>query len=284
MTCKFIAEVSSNHNASFARCIQSIDEASKAGFDAVKFQLFKVEELFCDEVLRSSPDHLARKKWELNPEFIPDLAAHARSLNLEFGCTPFYLEAVDLISPYVDFIKVASYELLWLELITRCAETNLPLILSTGMASLDEVDAAVEAFKGSGNGNLTLLHCVSVYPAEPESLNLSAIGELRNRFGCDIGWSDHTRNPFVIYRAVDRWKASHVEMHIDIDGNGSEYSAGHCYLASEAGNVINALKYRSIIDGSGIKEPSESEAIERLWRACPSDGKRPLRQIRSDIE
>ncbi|MHB1222174.1 MAG: N-acetylneuraminate synthase family protein, partial [Gammaproteobacteria bacterium] len=111
--CQFIAEVSSNHHRDLSRSFDFIDAAAHAGCSAVKFQLFKIEQLFSHEILDRSEKHRKRKEWELPLEFVPQLAQRCRELGIGFSCTPFYLEAVSELEPYVAFYKIASYELLW---------------------------------------------------------------------------------------------------------------------------------------------------------------------------
>ena len=175
---KFIAEVSSNHHRDLDRSLRFIDVAAEIGCDAVKFQLFKVSELFSQEILSKSPQHRERENWELPIEFLPELAKRAEKKGIEFGCTPFYLDAVELLKPYVDFYKIASYELLWTDLIKSCAKTSKPLILSTGMADIDEVKASVQV-DDNDCSELSVLHCVSGYPVPAHDCNLSAIQTIR---------------------------------------------------------------------------------------------------------
>jgi N-acetylneuraminate synthase len=136
---KFIAEVSSNHTRDIERSYEFIDAAGAVGCSAIKFQLFRVEQLFSPEILNNSEEHRKRKDWELPLEFIPKLAARCKQVGIEFSCTPFYLKAVDELAPYVDFYKIASYELLWDDILLACARTGKPVILSTGMAFLNEI-------------------------------------------------------------------------------------------------------------------------------------------------
>lgn len=119
---RFIAEVSSNHNRDLDRCKLFIEIAKSIVCDGVKFQLFKIDHLFASDILAKSEKHRERKKWELPLEFIPELSEYAHKLELQFSCTPFYLEAVDELFPFVDFYKIASYELLWHDLFRKCVE------------------------------------------------------------------------------------------------------------------------------------------------------------------
>ena len=277
---EFIAEVSSNHHTDLDRCLRFIDTAADIGCAGVKFQLFQVRDLFAPEILARSPSHRTREAWELPVEFLPTLSEHARHHGLRFGVTPFDLMAVDIASRWCDFLKVSSYELLWGDLLSACRDTGLPIVLSTGMADLDEVSAAMEVLEGAAG--ITLLHCVSSYPVPASSCNLGAIGSLRERFGCRVGWSDHSRDPAVVRRAVDRWGASMVEFHLDLEGQGAEYAAGHCWLPEEMAPVIAGRGGRDVpeADGTGIKAPVDAELRDREWRADPSDGLRPFLAVR----
>ena len=227
-----------------------------------------------------SPQLLERQRWELPLSFIPELSAHAQEVGLEFSCTPFSLRGVSQLVPHVDFLKVASYELLWDDLLKECAQTGLPLVLSTGMATMDEVDHAVAVVTDAGCTDLTVLHCVSAYPTPPAEANLAAIATLRERTRLPVGWSDHTNDPAVIRRAVHRWGASFVEMHLDIDGEGAEFAPGHCWLPDTAAAVIADIRRGIQADGNGRKEPAPSELPDRVWRADPSDGLRPMLEER----
>ncbi len=279
---RFIAEVSSNHGRSLDRCVETIAVAAGAGCDGVKFQLFRLEKLFAPEVLEAMPETRERKQWELPPEFLPELAATARQEGIEFGCTPFDLEQVERLRPHVDFIKIASYELPWTALLQRCAATGKPVVLSTGMATLNEIREAVQALEAAGVSRLTLLHCVSGYPAPVGQCNLAALAALREAFPSHrIGWSDHSRNPGVIHRAVHRYDAAMVEFHIDLDGEGVEHEKGHCWLPSQIEPVIESVRDGLRADGDGIKRPAPCETGEREWRADPEDGLRPFRSLRN---
>ena len=278
---QFIAEVSSNHHRDLTRCCDFIDTAARIGCDAVKFQLFKIEQLFAPEILKHSAIHRQRKQWELPLEFLPELAKRSHDQGIQFSCTPFYLEAVAELEPYVDFYKIASYELLWDDLISACALTGKPLVLSTGMATLPEIQQAVATAHEAGCLDLTLLHCISGYPAPPDECNLAAIATLRERWGCKVGWSDHSVSPPVLYRAIHRWNASMIEFHLDLDGTGEEFATGHCWLPEPMQEVIQTVRIGYTADGNGDKQPAPSELPDRDWRADPVDGLRPLNSIRA---
>lgn len=278
----FIAEVSSNHAQDIERCLAFIETAAQIGCDAVKFQLFRIEELFAPEILEQSADHRSRKQWELPIGFLPELAKSSHDNGIEFSCTPFYLKAVEELEPYVSFFKIASYELPWDDLISECAKTGKPLILSTGMATLDEIKHAVDVFQNAGGKGLTVLHCVSGYPVPIDACNLSAIKTIGDAVGVPVGWSDHSRNPIVISQAINAWGATVVEFHMDLDEEGAEYKTGHCWLPREIQPVIHGCKGIGVMEGYGIKEPTKAEVADRPWRADPSDGLRPTLRVREE--
>lgn len=277
---QWVAEVSSNHNQDLARCLRFIDVAAEIRCDAVKFQLFRIERLFSAEILRSSAHHRARVNWELPLPFVPALAERCHDRGILFSCTPFYLKAVDELLPYVDSYKVASYELLWDDLLRACAQTLKPVVLSTGMATLQEIGHAVSVILRAGCRDLRLLHCTSGYPTPVAECNLRALETMSSRWLLPVGWSDHSRSPEVILRAVLRYHAPMIEFHLDLDGTGEEYAAGHCWLPTDIAPVIAMIRDGEQADGDGVKAPVPSEAADVAWRRDPEDGLRPLKATR----
>ena len=288
---KFIAEVSSNHNRDIDRCFRFIEKAAESGCDAVKFQLFKIDKLFSKEILNKSKIHRDRKVWEQPLSFIPKLSKCAKNNNIEFSCTPFYIEAVKELENYVDFFKIASYELLWKELFIECVKTGKPLVFSTGMSTLSEVEKTLESIKGFKTNDVTVLKCTSAYPTPVTEANLSSLNVLKNKlkkyhndFNLSYGFSDHTVSPNVINRAVNHYNCDVIEFHLDLEGKGEEFNSGHCWLPDQIKKVIDNLKIDFLADGSGIFGPTESEISDRDWRADPSDGLRPTIKKRKDFE
>ena len=294
MNTRFVAEVSSNHHRDLDRCTRFVDVAADIGCSAVKFQQFRIRELFAREALEQNPSLLRREQWELPEAYNAALSRRAHARGIEFSSTPFYLDAVGLLDPWVDFFKIASYQVLWTDLLREVGRTKKPVALATGMATLDEVRAAVSTLRDAGCDDLTLLHCVSLYPTLPKEANLAAIETLRREFDCRAGWSDHSVSSDVVSRAVRRWGASMVEFHLDLEGLGEEYSGGHCWLPDEICRTILELRgdadgdvfaqpTEHVADGSGEKTPCAAEEIERRWRTDPSDGLRPLLPMRREL-
>ena len=288
----FIAEVSSNHNRDINRMKEFIYASKEVGCTGVKFQLFKIDELFSPEILAKSETHRKRKEWELPIKYIPELADLSHSLGLSFSCTPFYLEAVDILEPYIDFYKIASYELLWIDLFEKCGNTGKPIVFSTGMATFDEVETTLNCLIATEAKDITVLHCNSAYPTPIKDANLGGINVLKkmietmdnqNQIEIKVGYSDHTVSPAVLYRAIHKYNVNFVEFHLDLDGKGEEYEAGHCWLPDQISEVIANLNLGLEADGQEIFEPSISELPDRGWRADPADGLRPLLKIRESF-
>ena len=276
---KFISEISSNHSCDIDRIRKFIEVSAKIGCYAVKFQLFKIDQLFSREVLEKSKMHRSRKKWELPIEFIPEIKKICLENNIKFGCTPFYLGAVEYLDKYVDFFKISSYEILWKNLLEACSKTNKKVIISTGMANLKEIKQAVEIMN-LNKSKFELLHCISSYPTPPNEANLSAISVLQKKFNCNVGLSDHSVNSEILKRAIYKWNAKIIEFHLDLDGKGEEYESGHCWLPKKIKSLISEVNNSEIYDGVFKKIPMKSEANDRNWRADPSDGLRPIKKFR----
>jgi sialic acid synthase SpsE len=283
----FIAEISSNHNCNLKRCYKLINEAKKAGFDAVKFQLFKIDELFTEPILKKKKFLNKRKKWELPIEYIPKIKEHCLKKKIDFACTPFYLDAVDELREYVDFFKIASYELLWDDLFDKCISTNKKIIFSTGMASQKEILYRLYFLKKKKYYNFDILHCVSTYPAKIKDLNLKTIPFIRGLLkkykiskNIRVGWSDHSVNEAAIYKSIFEYNSQVIEMHIDLEGKGNEYHFKHCWLPEKAKKIIkNVRDFQNFKEFLG-KKISLAEKKERNWRADPHDGLRPAKSIR----
>ena len=296
MNVRFVAEVSSNHGRDLERCMEFIETSAAIGCAAVKFQQFKIRELFDPVALKHHPHLLEREAWELPAGFNAELAARSRAQAIAYSSTPFYMDAVGELEPYVDFFKIASYQVLWLDMLREVGRTGREVVMATGMASLDEVRGAVRVLREAGCGPLTLLHCVSLYPTPMEDANLRAIETLRQEFGDEgvrYGWYDHTVSRQVIERAAGRFAASMVEFHLDLDGQGEEFAAGHCWLPADMKNVIQGLAADGSLgcaaavqacDGDGDKSARPSESVERQWRTDPSDGLRPLLATRQAMQ
>ena len=211
--CFIIVEAGSNHNGSLEQAKKLIDIASESGADAVKFQIFKAEELSADEKTQRM-----LKEFEFRREWVKELNDYAKRKNIMFLATPFDLEAVDLLDEInAPAFKIASGDLTDLPLIKYIAEKGKPIIQSVGLGSLEEIREALDVIYSTGNENVALLHCVVNYPTRPEDVNLNVIKTLK-QFHVPIGFSDHTMEISVPIGAV-ALGASIIEKHFTINRN-----------------------------------------------------------------
>jgi pseudaminic acid synthase len=208
-----IAELSANHNHDFERAVQLIQAAKEAGADAIKLQTYTPDTITIDSddpLFRSrSPLWKGRTLYDLYGEaytpweWQPRLKEIAVELGMDLFSTPFDFTAVDFLETMqVPAYKIASFEVVDIPLIRRIAQTGKPIIMSTGMATLGEIDEAVSAIRETGNGQLALLKCTSAYPALPEEVNLRTIPHLAAAFDVVAGLSDHTLGIQVPVAAV----------------------------------------------------------------------------------
>ena len=167
-----------------------------------------------------------------------------------------------------------------MELLIKCIKSNKPVIISTGMATMKEVSQTIKFVKKFKNKKITILHCVSSYPAKYKYVNLSVIGMLREKFNINVGWSDHTVNSNVITRAIYKWNVRDIELHYDLDRKGYEFGNGHCWLPKQASELIKNINEGLLSDGKNLKRPTKPEMQDRLWRTDTSDGLRPFIKIR----
>jgi N-acetylneuraminate synthase len=223
-----IAEMSGNHNGSYQRASDIVRAAADAGAGAVKLQTFTPETLSIDsdrpEFFISEPDSpwFGRRLWELYAEAATPWEWHeplfhlARDRGLQCISAAFDETAVAfLVDLEVDAIKIASFEMVHIPLIRAAARTDRPLIMSTGMCTIEEIDLAVETVTAAGHARPTLLKCTSAYPSEPREANLATMADLRRRYVCDVGLSDHSPGVGVAVAAV-ALGATVIEKHLTL--------------------------------------------------------------------
>ncbi len=215
-----IAEVNSSHNGNVETAMQMIDAAADAGCDCVKFQSWSVRSLYSKTYYKKNP--IAErfvKKLSLTSEQLKKMADYCRERGIDFSSTPYSEEEVDFLAEgcHVPFIKIASMEINNLEFLRYIGNKQLPVILSTGMAEMGEVEQAVRTLEDTGNRQIILLHCVSIYPAKVETINLNNIIGLREKFpDYPVGFSDHTLGDAAAVAAV-ALGAAVLEKHITLD-------------------------------------------------------------------
>jgi N,N'-diacetyllegionaminate synthase len=267
--CFVIAEAGVNHNGELDKALDLVDAACAAGADAVKFQSFtakrsitrdapKAEYQVRAGVVESQYEMVLR--LELSPEAHRNLMDHCRNRGILFLSTPFDEQSADMLAELgVAAFKVASGELTNLPLIVHLARKKKPLIISTGMASMSEVETAVRAVESTGNEEMILLHCVSNYPANPTDVNLRAMETMKQGLGKPVGYSDHTAGIEVALAAV-ALGACVIEKHLTLDRNlpGPDHRAS--LEPTEFARMVEGIRIVETALGSGRKEPAASEA------------------------
>ncbi|MEY8430303.1 N-acetylneuraminate synthase family protein [Lachnospiraceae bacterium 48-42] len=217
-----VAEMNSSHNGKTERARQMMDAAKACGCDCVKFQSWTENTLYSEEYYAQNPiSRRLVKGFSLNENQLYELWEYSREIGIDFSSTPYSEKEVDFLADRIEvpFIKIASMEInnpLFLEYI---AKKGIPIILSTGMASYEEIDQAASVIINAGNTNLCILHCISVYPAEPDSINLNNLVYLKEKYPeFVIGYSDHTMGDEIACGAV-ALGAGVIEKHFTMDSS-----------------------------------------------------------------
>ena len=267
--CFVIAEAGVNHNGSLDMAMRLVDAAASAGVDAVKFQTFRADKIVTPDAPKaryqmgttedteSQLDMLRR--LELDSAAYRALAQRCAEIGLVFLSTPFDEESADLLEAIgVPAFKVPSGELTNLSFLSYLARKGLPLIISTGMATLEEVRAAVDAVQCAGCHRFAILHCVSNYPADPGDVNLRAMASMAAAFGVPVGYSDHTLGNEVSFAAV-AMGACVIEKHLSLDRSlpGPDHRSSS--EPEELASLVAGIRAIEAALGDGEKRPAASE-------------------------
>ncbi len=272
-----IAEMSANHGQSLSRAFRIVEAAKTAGADAIKLQTYTADTL----TIRSDRKPFRVGKgtlWEGRTlhdlyteahtpwEWQPRLKTAADRLGLDCFSSPFDATAVDFLETMdVPAYKIASFEIVDTGLIRRVARTGKPIILSTGMASLEEIEEALRVARDGGASDLALLKCTSAYPSPPEEMNLRTIPDLARRFGIPVGLSDHTLGIAVPAAAVTLG-ACIIEKHLTIDREFPGPDSAFSLEPAEFHKMVQAVRTAEKAIGSARYEVGRKEAASRVFR------------------
>jgi N-acetylneuraminate synthase/N,N'-diacetyllegionaminate synthase len=274
--CFVIAEAGVNHNGSLDAAKKLIDIAKWAGADAVKFQAFSADDLVTKDAEKAEYQKAACgpqsqydmiKGLELGEDEFRELARYSKERELIFLSTPFSARSADILEDIgVPAYKIASGDLTNIPLLKHIARKAKPLIISTGMSVLEEVEYALEAVREEGSKDIALLHCITSYPARLGEANLRAINTLRKEFGLPTGFSDHTLGIIAPIAAV-AMGACILEKHFTLDKSlpGPDHKAS--MEPSGLKEMVDALRDVEKAMGTGEKVPSlEEEKIKKVAR------------------
>ena len=266
-----IAEAGVNHNGDLGNAKKLIEVAAYAGADYVKFQTFSARDLATQDARQANyqiintgleeSQYQMLSRLELKREYYCHLIEHSRECGIKFLSTAFDIDSLKFLDGLgLDLVKISSGDITNYPFLCAVSELKKPVVLSTGMASLGEVEAAVNLLIGRGvkPSELTLLHCTTEYPAPPEEVNLRAIETLRIAFGVSVGYSDHTAGIEVPIAAVSLG-ASLIEKHFTLDCS----MQGPDHLASlepkELVKLVSSIRLIEKTLGDGIKRAMPSE-------------------------
>ena len=214
----FVAEINSSHNGSVETAKKMIDAAYLSGCDCVKFQSFTPESLYSKSYYIDNP--IARRfvtRFSFDNSKLRECAEYCKRKSISFTSTPYSEKEVDFLAELgVPFIKIASMEITNLPFLKYIAVKGLPIVLSTGMATVEEIAAAVKTIEQAGNKSIVLLHCVSIYPVAVKDANLLNITWLHQNYTYPVGYSDHTIG-FEAASAAVALGASLIEKHLTLD-------------------------------------------------------------------
>lgn len=269
-----IAEIGSNHNGDMNLCRELIDAAASAGVDAVKFQSWTDRSLIAEEEYARNTEYSDKKKhfgslremvtaYQLTEGQHREASAYCHDRGVVFCSTPFSAQEVDLLDELsVPFFKVASMDVVHLPLLRYVARKQRPILLSTGMATLAEIERAIETIRGEGNEQIVLLHCISIYPPEYETIHLRNIDTLQRSFGFPVGFSDHTLGTAIPLAAV-ALGACVIEKHFTLDQD----MAGWDHAISADPEQMRTIVYESqnifMALGDGTRTVSAGEMEKR---------------------
>ena len=269
-----VAEIGANHDGRLETAIRLVDEAAKAGADAVKLQSFLADEM----VLPDHPSYPELKRLEIPREWYGRLAAAAREADILLFSTATNTASIGWMEELgFPCYKIASAHVTYYPLLADAARLGKPIILSTGYSTLSEIARAVETIVDTGNRQIVVLHCVSEYPARPERIHLRTMLTLGRAFGYPVGYSDHVLGPTVALAAV-ALGACIVEKHVTLDRSAPGADHAISLEPAELAQFVRAVREVEAALGDAIKVLGADEARDRALVRRTMHAARAVRQ------
>ena len=263
-----IAEAGSNHNGDLDMAKRLVDVAASAGADAVKFQTFRAEEVYVKN--SGTTTYLDEERsiyeiieeMEMPYEWIPKLAEYCRSHGVDFLSSATDERSLDIVADHAPALKIPSYTMSHHEFLDYVATFDLPVIMSTGAHSFDEIREAVDQISDAGVADLVVLHCVAAYPAPIDAINVRVIKRIRSEFDVHSGLSDHTLDPTVAPCAATALRSAIIEKHFTLDRS------------------MQGPDHQSSLEPAELNEMIT--AVRNTWKALGSSG-RPVYEIEKEL-
>ena len=269
MSVYLIAEAGVNHNGQLELAKKIVDEAKEAGADCIKFQTFIAKNIVSKSAAkaeyqkRQTDVHESQfdmlKKLEISFDEFIELSEYCREKDIEFLSTAFDFDSIDFLNSLnMKRWKIPSGDITNLPYLIKIARLGKPIILSTGMSTLEDIRVAIAVLKENGAGDITVLHCTTEYPTPFEDVNLNAMLTIQNEFGVSVGYSDHTKGIEIAIAAV-AMGATVIEKHLTIDRSmeGPDHKAS--LEPDDFKMMVSAIRNVEVAIGNGEKKPADSE-------------------------
>jgi len=265
-----IAEAGANHNGDLTQAIEMIHAAKESGANAIKFQYFSLENLFAPEYYSATlnlKDNFWKneiKKLSFKDNWNIRLYEESKKIGITYFSTPFSIDAVDKLNPFVPFFKVASSDITNLLLLEKIGSTGKGIFISTGASTISEVDRAVETLKKYNLPFICIMHCIMLYPTPLNLLNLGFIKTLSKRYSSIIGFSDHTKGINAAPIAV-ALGAKAIEKHFTLNKNQEGADHKNSLNPKEFENLVKQIRETEILIDGNERVVSEMEKKERIY-------------------
>tara|TARA_X000000368_G_C22980878_1_gene689860 strand:+ start:301 stop:1314 length:1014 start_codon:yes stop_codon:yes gene_type:complete len=290
-----IAEIGPNHNGSTSKALKMIKQLSKSGVDSIKFQLGDPNKVYSDSSFKAdyqkkNDDHKSiiemAKSYQLSHKDHIKISNYCKKKKIIYSCTAFDLESLKFLDKVikVPFFKIASGEVFSLDMLEYISKRKKPILLSTGMSTFRDISLILKKLNKFKKKDITIMHCVSSYPAKRENLNLNIIDEIKKKFNCKIGYSDHSLGEDACLIAIAKG-AKVIEKHVTISKNliGPDHKSSA--TIAEFKKLIKKIRNFELILGNGKKKFSKEEMhIQKVARKSVATNRRIFKNEKIKIK